>query len=71
MVTACSNLAEELLSPSPVQPALHLLVLTAVGSPEEQDELRRRMDEYLLHEEYYKSVRGEDGEEPLEALGSP
>ena len=29
------------------------------------------MDEYLLHEEYCKSVRGEDGEEPLEALGSP
>ena len=29
------------------------------------------MDEYLLHEEYYKSVRGKDGEEPLEALGSP
>ena len=29
------------------------------------------MDEYLLHEEYYKSVRGEDGDEPLEALGSP
>ena len=29
------------------------------------------MDEYLLHEEYYKSVRGVDGEEPLEALGSP
>ena len=29
------------------------------------------MDEYLLHEEYYKSVRGEDEEEPLEALGSP
>ena len=29
------------------------------------------MPEYLLHEEYYKSVRGEDGEEPLEALGSP
>ena len=29
------------------------------------------MDEYLLHEEFYKSVRGEDGEEPLEALGSP
>ena len=28
------------------------------------------MDEYLLHEEYYKSVREEDGEEPLEALGS-
>ena len=29
------------------------------------------MDEYLLHEEYYKSARGEDGQEPLEALGSP
>ena len=29
------------------------------------------MDEYLLHEEYYKSVRGEDAEEPLETLGSP
>ena len=29
------------------------------------------MDEYLLHEEYYKSVRGEDGKERLEALGSP
>ena len=44
---------------------------TAVGGFEEQDELRRRMDEYLLHEEYYKSVPGEDGEEPLEALGYP
>ena len=29
------------------------------------------MDEYLLREEYYRAVRGEDGEEPLEALGSP
>ena len=29
------------------------------------------MEDYLLHEEYYKSVRGEDGEEPLEALRSP
>ena len=27
--------------------------------------------EYLLHEEYYKSVRGEDGEEPFKALKSP
>ena len=37
----------------------------------EQYELRRRMDEYILHEEYYKSVQGKNGEEPLEALGSP
>ena len=44
---------------------------TAAGGPEEQHEFRRRMDEYLLHEEYYKSVRGEDGGEPLEALESP
>ena len=29
------------------------------------------MDKYLLHEEYYKSVRGEDGDEPLETLGFP
>ena len=29
------------------------------------------MHKYLPHEEYYKSVRGKDGEEPLEALGSP
>ena len=44
---------------------------TAVRGSEEQDELRRGVDEYLLHGEYHKSVRGEDGEEPLEALGSP
>ena len=44
---------------------------TAVEGSDERDELRKRMDEYLLHEEYYKSVRGGDGEEPLEALGSP
>ena len=44
---------------------------TAVGGSEKQEELRRRMDEYLLHEEYYMSVRGEDGEKSLEALGSP
>ena len=37
----------------------------------EQYEFRRGMDEYLLQEEYYKSVRGEDGEEPLEAVESP
>ena len=29
------------------------------------------MDDSLLQDEYDKSVRGEDGEEPLEALGSP
>ena len=44
---------------------------TAVGGSEKQDKLRRRMDKYLLHEEYYRFVRGEDGEEPLKALGSP
>ena len=44
---------------------------TAFGGPEEQEDLRRRMDEYMLHEEYHNSIRGEDGEVPLEALGSP
>ena len=28
------------------------------------------MDEYILHEEYYKSIRGEVGEEPLAVHGS-
>ena len=38
---------------------------TAIEGPEEYEELRKKMDEYILHEEYYKSIRGEDGEEPL------
>ena len=41
------------------------------GGPEEQEDLRRRMDEFMLHEEYDKSKVGEDGETPLDALGSP
>ena len=44
---------------------------TPAGGPQEQGEFRRRINEYILHEEYYKSVTGEDGEEPLDALGSP
>ena len=28
------------------------------------------MDEYIVHEEYYKSIRGENGEEPLAVHGS-
>ena len=28
------------------------------------------MDGYILHEEYYKSIRGEDGEEPFAVHGS-
>ena len=38
---------------------------TAIGSPEEYEDLGKKMDEYILHEEYYKSIRGEDGEETL------
>ena len=44
---------------------------TVVWGPEDQEDLRRRMDEYMLQEEYHKSIRGVDGEVPLEALGSP
>ena len=44
---------------------------TAFGGPQEQEDLRRRMDEYMLHEEYHKSIRGQDGEVPLEAVWSP
>ena len=41
------------------------------GGPEEQEDLRRRMEEFMLHEEYHKPTVGEDGEVPLDALGSP
>ena len=41
------------------------------GGPEGQENLRRRMDEFMLHEEYHKSTVGADGEVPLDALGSP
>ena len=44
---------------------------TLAGGPEEEGKFRRRINEYILHEEYYKSVTGEDGEEPLDTLGSP
>ena len=44
---------------------------TPAGGPEEAGELRGRISEYILHDEYYKSFTGEDGEEPLDALGSP
>ena len=45
---------------------------TVLGvGPEEQEDLRRRMDEFMLHEEYHKSTVGEDGKIPLDALGSP
>ena len=39
--------------------------------PKEQEDLRRRMDDFMLHEEYHLSTVGVDGELPLDALGSP
>ena len=44
---------------------------TPAREPEEEGEFRRKINEYILHDEYYKSVTGEDGEEPPDALGSP
>ena len=41
------------------------------GGPEEQEDLRRRMDKFMLHEKYHTSTVGEDGQIPLDALGSP
>ena len=38
---------------------------------EEQHDLKRLMDEYMLDRDYYQSIRGEDGEEPIDAIGSP
>ena len=43
---------------------------TAIEGPEEYEKLKQKMDEYILHQEYYKSIRGEDGEEPLAVHGS-
>ena len=44
---------------------------TPAGGPEEEGNFRRRVNEYILHDEYYKSVTGEDAGKPLDALGSP
>ena len=44
---------------------------TPAQGPEEEGVFRRRINEYILHDEYYKSVTCEYGEEPLDALGSP
>ena len=41
------------------------------GGPEEQEDLRRKMDEFMVQEEYHKLTQGKDGEIPLDALGSP
>ena len=38
---------------------------------EEQDDLKRHMDEYMLHRDYHQSIQGGDGEESIEAIGSP
>ena len=43
---------------------------TAIEGPEEYEKLKMKMDEYIMHDEYYKSIRGEDGEEPLAVHGS-
>ena len=43
---------------------------TVAGVVGEQDDRRRRIDEYMLHEDYHKSIREEDGEEPIKTIGS-
>ena len=43
---------------------------TAIEGAEEYEELKKKMDEYIMHEEYYKSIRGEDGEVPFAVHGS-
>ena len=65
MVTAFSISAEDLLRQSPDLYALLLFQRLP------RLKFRRRINEYILHDEYYKSVTGEDGEELLDALGSP
>ena len=41
---------------------------TIVG---DHNDLKRRMDEYMLQRDYHQSIREENGEEPIEAIGSP
>ena len=41
------------------------------GAPEEREDLRRRMPEFMLNEEYHKSTVGEDPERPPDALRLP
>ena len=43
---------------------------TAIEGREEYEKLKMKMDEYIMHDEYYKSIRGEDGEEPMAVHGS-
>ena len=38
---------------------------------EENVDLKRRMDEYMLHRDYHQSIGGEDSEEPINAMRSP
>ena len=64
MVRAWSTFAGALQTPSP-------LGLSCLGVVGEQDDLKRRMDEYMVHEDYHESIRGQDGEEPIKRLGSP
>ena len=53
---------------SPSRSACPASCSTVVG---EQDDLKRRMDKYMLHNDYHQSIQGEDGEEPIKAKGSP
>ena len=53
------------------RPACPASCFTVLVRPEEQEDPRSRMDKFMLHEEYHKSTVGEDGEVPLDALGSP
>ena len=56
--------------PPPANSFLDQVSEGTIEGPEEYEELNKKMDEYILHEEYYKSIRGEDGEEPLAVHGS-
>ena len=71
MVIAFSTSAEGLLSISRSICPASSSTATPAREPEEEGEFRRKINEYILHDKYYKSVTGEDGEEPLDALGSP
>ena len=55
--TACKGSTDASKPASPGRPVQPLLLLFLEA--EEQEDLRRRMDEFMLHEEYHKSTVGE------------
>ena len=71
VLAALGDSLEHLRRPVAVSLSRSACLASSSTIPEEQDDLKRSMDEYMLHKDYHQSIRGEDGEQPIEAIGSP